>query len=93
MAVREELLRNAAKMYPGIVNSKGGFDVIKDIVGRRPAREGGMRLEVETLPNKRPVVHAYGIGGRGFETSWGIAEDVQRMVTETLGKRPLASRL
>ncbi|EZF34333.1 hypothetical protein H109_05269 [Trichophyton interdigitale MR816] len=93
IAVREELLRNAAKMYPGIVNSKGGFEVIKDIVGRRPAREGGMRLEVEILPDKRPVVHAYGIGGRGFETSWGIAEDVQRMVTEALGKRPLASRL
>ncbi|EFQ98351.1 FAD dependent oxidoreductase superfamily protein [Nannizzia gypsea CBS 118893] len=93
IAVREELLRNAAKMYPDIVNSKGGFDVIKDIVGRRPAREGGMRLEVEILPNKRPVVHAYGIGGRGFETSWGIAEDVHRMVAETLEKRPLASRL
>ncbi|KAM5501464.1 putative D-amino-acid oxidase [Microsporum canis] len=84
LAVREGLLQRAAKMYPCIMNSNGGFDVIRDVVGRRPAREGGMRLEVETLSDKRSIVHAYGIGGRGFETSWGIAEDVHRMVTETL---------
>ncbi|KAK2834921.1 hypothetical protein FQN49_006784 [Arthroderma sp. PD_2] len=93
LAVRQELLQKAATMYPELVNSSGGFDVIRDVVGRRPAREGGMRLEVETLPDKRSIVHAYGIGGRGFETSWGIAEDVHRMVTETLGKRTLESRL
>ncbi|KAF3491381.1 FAD dependent oxidoreductase superfamily protein [Arthroderma uncinatum] len=93
LAVREELLQKGAKMYPGIVNSSGGFDVIRDVVGRRPAREGGMRLEVETLPDKRSIVHAYGIGGRGFETSWGIAEDVQRMVTESMEKRTLMNRL
>lgn len=93
LAVREGLLQRAAKMYPCIMNSNGGFDVIRDVVGRRPAREGGMRLEVETLSDKRSIVHAYGIGGRGFETSWGIAEDVHRMVTETLREQAVVSHL
>ncbi|PGH08654.1 hypothetical protein AJ79_05936 [Helicocarpus griseus UAMH5409] len=85
LAVRNQLLKNAAKMYPAILNKKGKFDVIRDIVGRRPAREGGMRLELQTLPSERKVVHAYGAAGRGVELSWGIAEEVLKMVNAALG--------
>lgn len=84
---RQTLLSNAAKWFPfeseaaspaTTKKSKldaSRFDVVRDIVGRRPAREGGLRLEMERL---KPgiVVHAYGVGGRGFELSWGIAEEV-----------------
>ncbi|QVM11015.1 hypothetical protein D8B26_005666 [Coccidioides posadasii str. Silveira] len=95
-SIRETLLEKAAKLYPAILNAQGKFDVIRDIVGRRPAREGGLRLEVETLPKtaspKRTVVHAYGAGGRGYELSWGIAEEVVRMVKDNLPER-LHSRL
>ncbi|KMP02907.1 D-amino-acid oxidase [Coccidioides immitis RMSCC 2394] len=95
-SIRETLLEKAAKLYPAILNAQGKFDVIRDIVGRRPAREGGLRLEVETLPKtaspKRTVVHAYGAGGRGYELSWGIAEEVVRMVKDNLQER-LHSRL
>jgi hypothetical protein len=45
-----------------------------------------MRLEVETLPDQRKIVHAYGAGGRGFELSWGIAEEVRRMVNMNLSE-------
>lgn len=45
-------------------------------MGRRPAREGGLRLEVEGVADGKTVVHAYGAGGRGFELSVGVAEDV-----------------
>ena len=82
--VRAEILKNAAEMYPAILNKDGKFDVVRDIVGRRPAREGGLRLEVETLPGDRKVIHAYGAGGRGFELSWGIAEEVSKMVGSCL---------
>lgn len=81
--VRNKLLENAAKMYPGILNEKGGFDVIRDIVGRRPTRNGGMRLEIEVV-EKGKIIHAYGAGGSGFEISWGVAEDVVALVGEAL---------
>ncbi|KAL1971301.1 hypothetical protein VTN77DRAFT_253 [Rasamsonia byssochlamydoides] len=91
--IRATLLANAAKWFPFTPESQGQFDVIRDIVGRRPAREGGVRLEAETVSvvgaggqTSHPVVvHAYGAGGRGYELSWGIAEEV----TDLLLKRGL----
>lgn len=81
---REKLLRAAAEMYPAILNGKGEFDIITDVVGRRPTREGGMRIAVEKgstgVTGDGPVVHAYGAGGRGFEISWGAAKEVCELV-------------
>lgn len=52
-------------------------------MGRRPAREGGMRLEVEQVEDGKSIVHAYGAGGRGFELSRGVAEDVTALMLES----------
>ncbi|KAL4930972.1 FAD-dependent oxidoreductase [Aspergillus undulatus] len=82
LATRETLLRNATKWFPFAEGSKKEFDVIRDIVGRRPAREGGMRIEREEVGQRRTVVHGYGAAGRGFEISWGVAEDVVKLVKE-----------
>ncbi|KAF9891827.1 hypothetical protein FE257_003311 [Aspergillus nanangensis] len=82
LETRERLLSNAAKWFPFAPGSEGKFDVIRDIVGRRPAREGGMRIEVESIAGNQCIVHAYGVGGRGFELSWGVAEDVVALVRE-----------
>lgn len=88
LEIRNELLQKAAKMYPEILNERGEFDVITDIIGRRPTRLGGMRIEIESRSieggeNQR-VVHAYGAGGRGYEMSWGVAEDVKELVESIL---------
>ncbi|KAF5631594.1 d-amino acid oxidase [Fusarium sp. NRRL 25303] len=80
---RQTLLSNAANWFPfdseGPVSANtkefNRFDVVRDIVGRRPARDGGLRLEMERL-KPGVVVHAYGVGGRGLELSWGIADEV-----------------
>lgn len=84
---RHLLLANAQSIIP--VACKDGHQgqielhIIKDVVGRRPAREGGMRVEVEAKDNdngqRRHVIHAYGAAGRGFEISWGVANDVANM--------------
>jgi hypothetical protein len=82
-AVRETLLNNAKKWFPFTEESGGKFDVVRDIVGRRPAREGGMRIEVEPLGGAskgRRIVHGYGAAGRGYELSWGVAGDVVCLV-------------
>ncbi|KAF9457141.1 hypothetical protein BDZ94DRAFT_1326481 [Collybia nuda] len=52
--------------------------IIEEGTGLRPARHGGIRLEVEwaELKNdekKLPIVHNYGHAGSGFQASWGSA--------------------
>ncbi|KAB5549902.1 hypothetical protein GE09DRAFT_1002100, partial [Coniochaeta sp. 2T2.1] len=77
LEVREELLRKFAETWPDILDSRfeGGYRVVRDIVGRRPTRRGGMRLELEKN-GSCSVVHAYGLGGMGYELSWGVAQEV-----------------
>lgn len=62
----------AATLYPGVFPEDHTFQVIKHNVGLRPSRQEGARVELEIL-NSRPIVHGYGIGGWGFQSSWGIA--------------------
>lgn len=95
LEVREKLLSMFAATYPKILGEKREFQVIRDIVGRRPTRHGGPRIEVEeTRPEEgkvgKVVVHAYGLGGRGYELSWGVAEEVLDLVEKSV---PLQSKL
>jgi hypothetical protein len=61
--------------------TNGKFDWVnlerhgEDIVGFRPAREGGLRVEREG-----DVVHAYGVGGLGYLYAFGVAERVKELV-------------
>lgn len=41
-----------------------------------------MRIEAERVADGKMVVHAYGAGGRGFEISVGVAEDVVELMFE-----------
>ncbi|KAK3693707.1 hypothetical protein B0T22DRAFT_47586 [Podospora appendiculata] len=75
-AVRGQLLERFVATYPKILGGKEKLTVVRDIVGRRPTRKGGLRLEGEVVQAGRFVMHAYGLGGRGFELSWGVAEGV-----------------
>lgn len=86
-ATRARLLDGGQQLTPYACDaskSQAPISVIADVVGRRPTREGGVRIEVEErhvtgldgqLKNG-PVLHAYGAGGRGFEISWGVANEV-----------------
>ena len=46
--------------------------LIRTVVGLRPTREGGFRVEAEKFDSKT-VIHNYGHGGRGVTLSWGTA--------------------
>lgn len=89
LEVREILLSAAASMYSAITNRKGQFDVITDMAGRRPTRDGGTRLEIEDrqlgCSGDGPVVHAYGAGVRGFELNIGVAQEVYTLVKDICG--------
>lgn len=84
LEVRETLLKAFAATYPPILGESGKYSVIADIVGRRPTRKGGMRLEGEVVQGRGFIMHAYGLGGRGFELSWGVAEEVLNNVESHL---------
>ncbi|KAI2630272.1 FAD dependent oxidoreductase [Hypomontagnella submonticulosa] len=84
LEVRETLLRKFAATYPQILGQDGKFTVMKDVVGRRPTRKGGMRLEQEVVGSNKCIIHAYGLGGRGYELSWGVADRVARLLADYL---------
>ncbi|KAH8729827.1 FAD dependent oxidoreductase [Ilyonectria robusta] len=101
---RRRILEAAKRIIPESCNQPVGVEsaelaniqVIADIVGRRPARDGGMRVETETRDSavgSQHVVHAYGAGGRGYELSWGIANEVQQLVREVLSPVTTRSKL
>ncbi|KAH8893459.1 FAD dependent oxidoreductase [Thozetella sp. PMI_491] len=54
---------------------------VEDIVGFRPGREGGYRLEREGK-----IIHAYGFDGKGYAYSFGAAKKVTKMVGELFRK-------
>lgn len=64
--------------------------VIEEGCGLRPARIGGVRIELEWLEDARaqrkvPVVHNYGHGGFGYQSSWGSAADALGLLEGALG--------
>ncbi|KAF9057156.1 D-aspartate oxidase [Panaeolus papilionaceus] len=63
--------------------------------GLRPARKGGVRLEVEWKDGKQvhrdgriPVIHNYGHGGYGYQASWGCATQVLLLLGDALSASP-----
>lgn len=54
-------------------------DVVQDIVGHRPYREGGIRVE-----RKGHVVHAYGAGGLGYLYAFGMADKVCSLIQDKI---------
>ncbi|KAK3330116.1 hypothetical protein B0H66DRAFT_542828 [Apodospora peruviana] len=95
--VREKLLRSMEETYPDIIkNQDGKLTPVRDIVGRRPTRRGGPRVEGEIISlgdggngGRGFVMHAYGLGGRGYELSWGVAEAVAAGVQEHFAQKRL----
>ncbi|KAH8888006.1 nucleotide-binding domain-containing protein [Thozetella sp. PMI_491] len=73
------------------------FEVVRDIVGIRPQRQGGVRIEKEEADGQK-IVHAYGAEGGGYIYSWGLAKEVMKLVNEIefespVAQHPLAAKL
>jgi D-amino-acid oxidase len=87
---RRKILSRCAEVFPPIITNglppdRGGFNVICDIVGRRPARHGGPRIEREIVGDKK-IIHAYGFGGIGFAVSWGVVSKVLDLLDEVTAR-------
>ncbi len=81
----KEIFDRCVKIMPSLAN----VDALKVLVGIRPMRKGGVRLEKEYI-NDTVVIHNYGHGSYGITLSWGCAEEVGDIVGQTLGlvKKP-----
>jgi D-amino-acid oxidase len=61
------------------------------VIGVRPHRKGGVRLELEPAPfstasGKKWIIHNYGHGGGGITLSWGCASVVTDLVRRAIGQ-------
>lgn len=90
--IANRIMQRVVTAFPQIAGGKGvdGLDVVRHGVGLRPYREGGVRLEKESLADGEDgttwVVHNYGHAGWGYQGSYGTAERVVELVDEIQGK-------
>ncbi|KAK7419748.1 hypothetical protein QQX98_003120 [Neonectria punicea] len=78
MSLRSDILTRVTSMTNGAFSELDVHrDVVKDIVGFRPSRTGGIR--VERVGN---VVHAYGFSGLGYLFAFGAAKRVRELVLQ-----------
>lgn len=62
-------------------------EILAVVAGLRPSREGGARIERESLlisEESRVIVHNYGAGGTGFQAGYGMALDAVRSAEDVL---------
>jgi D-amino-acid oxidase len=90
LAVR--IMERAVKLCPALTGGKGieHLDIVRHSVGLRPVREGGTRIEKEKIGGVW-VVHNYGAGGAGYQSSYGCAQAAVSLVDEALS--PHSSKL
>ncbi|KAL4735825.1 hypothetical protein BDV11DRAFT_26349 [Aspergillus similis] len=75
---RDEIAR-AHRLAPEIVPTDPPEESLSYIIGIRPSREGGFRLDSEEIGD-RTILSAYGFGGGGYAFSYGIADALVKMV-------------
>jgi D-amino-acid oxidase len=76
-----EIFERCAALVPEL----RGTRVIDQLVGLRPSREGGVRLELDPvgLPRGVRLIHDYGHGGAGVTLAWGCADEVVNLAQRT----------
>jgi D-amino-acid oxidase len=72
--LKSDILMRVNRITNGAFN---GLDLstVRDIVGFRPGRKTGLRVEREG-----DIVHAYGASGAGYIFSFGVAERVRELI-------------
>ncbi|KAI9840333.1 MAG: hypothetical protein M1837_001751 [Sclerophora amabilis] len=79
------IMKRCVDICPALTNGKGieALSVVRYGVGLRPLRIGGVRLEKEKIRDVT-VVHNYGHGGFGYQSSYGCAQEVVKLVDDAI---------
>ncbi|EED23035.1 D-amino acid oxidase, putative [Talaromyces stipitatus ATCC 10500] len=74
----ENIKRGCVTLYPALTQGQGvdELSIIRHGVGFRPLRPQGVRIETEYIRGI-PVVHNYGHGGWGYQSSYGCTSASQ----------------
>ncbi|KAI9836602.1 MAG: hypothetical protein M1819_001234 [Sarea resinae] len=83
LAIR--IMKRCVELCPGLTDGKGieALSIVRHGVGLRPLRINGVRLEKEQISGLN-VVHNYGHGGFGYQSSYGCAQVAVKLVAEAL---------
>lgn len=87
----ESILKRSGELLPVLLN--GEVEIIRAVVGLRPSREGGARVEQENISSDKIVIHNYGAGGTGFQAGIGMAVDAVDLAMDELRKLSQKSML
>ncbi|OKL60976.1 hypothetical protein UA08_03292 [Talaromyces atroroseus] len=79
--VAKDEIRRAHILAPEIVPAEPAEADVSYVIGIRPAREGGFRLDSEKIGDKT-VLSAYGFAGGGYAFSYGIGDALVKMVQQ-----------
>jgi D-amino-acid oxidase len=81
LAVR--IMKRCVELVPALTDGKGieALSIIRHSVGLRPMRKDGPRVEKQKISGIW-VVHQYGHGGYGFQSSYGSAKAAARLMEE-----------
>ncbi len=81
-------MKRCVELCPALTDGKGpeALSVIRHGVGLRPMREGGPRVEKEKIDGLW-VVHEYGHGGYGYQSSYGSAMAAEKLVEDVLRQK------
>ena len=92
LAVR--IMKRCIQLCPELVPEGKGIEalsVVRHAVGHRPMRVNGIRVEKEAVSGtdgrKVMVVHNYGHGGAGYQTSYACSQAVEKLVNEILQQK------
>lgn len=79
------IMQRCVDVCPDLTDGKGpeALSIIRHGVGLRPFREGGPRIEKETIDGLK-VVHNYGHAGYGYQSSYGSANLAVKLIEESL---------
>jgi D-amino-acid oxidase len=82
-------MKRAIALCPELTNGRGveHLNIIRHGVGLRPVREGGTRVEIEQIDG-RVVVHNYGAGGAGYQSSYGCAQAAVDLIDGHFAAKP-----
>lgn len=57
------------------------YEIVREVAGLRPSREGGVRIEREERA-RGLVIHNYGAGGTGYQSGYGMALEAVSLLQE-----------
>lgn len=82
------IMTRAVDVCPALTDGRGieYLDVIRHGVGLRPLRLGGTRIEKEKISDVW-IVHNYGHGGYGYQSSYGCSQAVAGLIEEVAATR------